>query len=61
MKAQTKYAAYKKIDELRREVDRLRPYEILAKDVFDAIMENLVNDKGTNSAWLAKQFRRVFK
>lgn len=55
------YAAYKKIHELRADIDRLRPYELLAKDLFDNLMENLVNGKDTNSAWLAKQFRRVFK
>jgi hypothetical protein len=57
----TLYAAYKKIHGLRAEVDKLRSYEILAKDLFDTIMLNLVNGKDTNSAWLAKQFKMVFK
>lgn len=61
MNSQTRYRYEDRIKNLQKELDRLRPYELLCRDILFWITENRSNGNSTNEHWLLQQFSRVFK
>jgi len=58
---ETRWRYQKRIKELEEEARTLRPYKNLCIEIFDAMTENHMNNKGTNEHWLVRKFRQVFK
>jgi hypothetical protein len=61
MTQETRYSYQKKIKELEREISRLVPYEILCKDIFVWVSDQVHQKEFISQGWLLKQFNRVFK
>lgn len=61
MKPDTRYAYEKRIEDLQRQVDRLRPFETLARHIFRTVADVVSEGKGINCGWLLKQYENVFR
>lgn len=57
----SKYNYQKRIKELEEESSRLRVYERVGKNIYDALVEMIIEDKKISQGWILKQFREVFK
>lgn len=63
MKQETRYSYEKRIEELRAEVERLRPYRLVAVNIYDTVVEQVGKGDGISKAWILARFRQdgVFK
>lgn len=62
MNLETKYRYQKRIEELEREIDRLRPYRDYACEVRVAMVDVLVKGQGAlNISWLLSKMNWLFR
>jgi len=61
MKKETRWSYEQRIKNQRLEIERLRPYEILCRDLFNWMSEKQQENKILNQGWMMGQFKEVFK
>lgn len=61
MDQETRYRLEKRIRELQREVDRLRPYRETALEIYDGLVEQVGKGQGIGISWLLGRFKWLLK
>lgn len=61
MREKTRYQYERRIKELERQVENLRPYRLLSTEIYLTLCDLYGQNKQVSMAWLLKQYKVVFK